>query len=74
MLNAYLCWVPISIPGGAEFNVVIEAVTEEALHFRDGGDFMHPDAGEIRLAVAMRGAGAERLGLPSCVRGVPGVG
>ena len=33
-----------------------------------------PDAGQVRLAVARSGAGADRFGLPSGRRGIPGVG
>jgi hypothetical protein len=40
--------------GRGQRNVRVELAAEQPPHFRDGGGFVHPDTGEIRLAV--RGA------------------
>ena len=49
--------------GRGQRNVGVVLAAEKPLHFRDGGDFVHPDTGEIGLAVggARHGGGQVRF-------------
>src|SRR5262245_60439585 len=72
MLNAYLCCVPISMPGTP--TLISSSMRAPKSRFISSGVvascFQTPERSGLPSAV--RGVGAVRLALPSAVRGVPG--
>ncbi len=56
----YLCCVPTSMPGTSTLIGLVNDGAVETPHFGGRRDFVHPDAGKVRLAIG--GAAPERRG------------